>query len=189
MQIIIEQKTSWKDVLNNARATIKKDCVDKEPSNKWKYRMLMCEHSPIRTLHYSIQMIGIPYWVSVHFSRHNHGVEHFVSTQRTDRTGTDRSELNQSQLVNHTMYLNAQAIINISRKRLCMQASKETREVWYAVLDELSYFDKQLADICVRDCIYRGYCYEIKPCGYSESYAFVNELDDYRFLLKGEQHD
>ena len=64
----------------------------------------------------------------MHFVRHKHGIEHWISTRRTDRTGIDRNELRQDELVTHEFEANAQAIINISRKRMCFQASKETRE-------------------------------------------------------------
>ena len=57
-------------------------------------------------------------------------IEHIVTTKRTDRTGVSRDELEQGSLVNHECDANAQALINISRKRLCHCASPETRKAW-----------------------------------------------------------
>ena len=59
----LEKVTSWKRVLNAARRTIGKKPVDKEPSNSWKAKLLLAEHSPIRLLEFDwtwgeIQQIG-----------------------------------------------------------------------------------------------------------------------------------
>ena len=48
----LEKVTSWKRVLNAARRTIGKKPVDKEPSNSWKAKLLLAEHSPIRLLEF-----------------------------------------------------------------------------------------------------------------------------------------
>ena len=48
----IEQITSWKRVLKAARRTIGKEPIDKEPSDSWKAKMLLAEHSPIRLLEF-----------------------------------------------------------------------------------------------------------------------------------------
>ena len=129
---------------------------------------------------FTIRLVDIPYWVSVHLVRHKIGVEHFVSTQRTDRTGIDRSELPQSAPVSHTMVINAQALINISRKRLCNQASSDTREVWRMVIDEVGKHEPELANLCVPECVYRGFCPEMKSCGYVETAAYREWVERYR---------
>lgn len=41
-------KGSYKEVLNRARTTVSKDELDKEPSDEFKKKILMAEHSPIR---------------------------------------------------------------------------------------------------------------------------------------------
>lgn len=189
MTVTVTRNTSWQAVLNNARATMKKSSITKNPDKKWKHRMLFCEHSPIRALQYTIVIEGIPSWVSVHFTRHKIGVEHFVSTQRTDRTGVNRDKLKQSELVNHTIYANAQAIISMSRKRLCRNASQETRDIWYNVLAELYKIDRPLAHVCVPECVYRGFCYEFMPCGFYKTPTYTEWLTNYRALLKGVRND
>ena len=85
--------------------------------------MLLCEHSPIRELIFDFQWTGLKYWVS----------EHFVRTRREDRTGSERDGLPQGSPVEHRISVNAQAMIQISRRRLCRGASPETREAWAAV--------------------------------------------------------
>jgi thymidylate synthase ThyX len=62
--------------------------------------------------------------------RHHEGCEKFVHSQREDKRvlGVPRDELPQGTLNDMDMTCNAQAFMNISRKRLCSRASKETRE-------------------------------------------------------------
>ena len=154
--ILIDYHDNWQSVKNAAMNTIGKD-EGKYPSSEWKTSILMAEHSPIRLLEFTIKMEDIPYWVSVHLTRHKIGVEHFVQTQRTDRTGVNRDELPQGALVSHTMHINAQALINISRKRLCYQASPETRKLWWMVIAEVYKYEPELANACMPNCLYRGF--------------------------------
>ena len=161
---VIDYFDRWQDVKNACMNTIGKE-AGRYPTSDWKNKILLAEHSPIRLIELTICMYNIPYWVSVHLTRHKIGVEHFVSTQRTDRTGVKRDELPQGALVNHTMRINAQALINISRKRLCYQASPETRKLWSMVVAEVSKYEPELATVCVPNCLYRGFCPEMKPCG------------------------
>lgn len=62
----LEQVTSWKRVLNAARRTIGKEPLDKEPSDSWKAKILLAEHSPIRLLEYEWTWSNIKQWVSTH---------------------------------------------------------------------------------------------------------------------------
>lgn len=81
----------------------------------------------------------------------------------------------------HECEANAQAIIYISRKRLCKQASKETQEAWRAVVDEISKHDAIVASCCVPECIYRGgFCPEMKPCGWNKTEEAKNVLAEYQ---------
>ena len=81
----------WRDVADAARTTIRMEEGDKEPSSAWKRRILLSEHSPIRQMMFQWKWVNLKYWVSVHFVRHKIGIEHFVSTQRTDRTEIGRA--------------------------------------------------------------------------------------------------
>jgi hypothetical protein len=83
--------------------------------------------------------------------------------------------------VEHECEANAQALINSSRKRLGLgQPSPETREAWLEVKAEVSKYDPILASVMVKECIYRGFCPELKKCGYTETEAFKKELEEYR---------
>lgn len=172
---ILDYQDNWQKVKNAAMNTIGQE-DGQYPSSAWKRKILLAEHSPIRLLTFTVRITDLPYWVSVHLVRHKIGVEHFVSTQRSDRTGIDRAKLPQDSLVDHTMVLDAQALINISRRRLCSQASYETQQVWNAVISAVREYEPELANCCVPECIYRGFCPEMKTCGYchtSMGYAAV----------------
>lgn len=176
----INIKGTWGDVKASARTTIGKEGEGLAPSLDWKRTILLAEHSPIRKLHFSWKWLSLPYWVSVHFVRHKFGIEHWVSTQRTDRTGVDRTDKPQSAKVMHECEANAQAIINISRKRLCAHASNETRAAWLEVLEGIREQDEALFSCCVPECLYRGFCPEFKSCGYVRTEAYREKLKEYR---------
>src|SRR5512135_807486 len=177
---------TWNDVLNAARTTSRKPDTDKEPSSDWKRRILLAEHSPIRELSISV-VVAIKSWVSVHFVRHHEGINHYVSTQRTDRTGIERDDLPQGESVRHRFTANQQAIINISRKRLCNCASKQTRDAWKDFLESIKGEHPELYAACVPDCVYRGWCYELEnaSCGYHTSWKYKLALSIYRSGVNG----
>jgi len=177
---IINISDNWREIADAARTTIGMNEGDKETSSKWKRNILLAEHSPIRKLKISWKWYDLLSWTSVHFVRHKFGIEHFVRSQRTDRTGINRNELKQSELVTHECEANAQAIINISRKRLCNQASKETREAWKLFLESIKHEQPELYSVCVPECIYRGFCPEMKGCGWNKTKEFEDKLKEYR---------
>ena len=136
----------------------------KAPTEEWIERLVKAEHSPIRELWFGIKM-EIPYWVSVHFVRHHIGVNHYVQTQRSDRTGVSREDKPQGEIVSHIMSINAQELINMSHKRLCKQASKETRQVMQMIVDEVVKIAPYMKDVLVPLCKYRGgICTEMFSC-------------------------
>ena len=163
---------TWREVADAARTTVGMEKGKGDPSSAWRRKMLLAEHSPIRLLAVRWKWSELKYWVSVHFVRHKVGIEHFVRTQRTDRTGKDRDQIAQSATVDHECLANAQAIINISRKRLCRQASPETQVAWRTFLEALASQEPELSGVCVPECVYRGFCPEIKCCGYCKTPAF-----------------
>ena len=171
---------SWRDVKDAARTTVGLIPGDSDPPSYWKKRMLLAEHSPIRMLMVSWIWVDLPSWVSVHMVRHKIGIEHFVSTQRTDRTGVNRGELPQGALVRHKCIANAQAIITISRKRLCGQAAFLTQMAWAEFLISLNKKEPELYEACVPECFYRGFCPEFKSCGRGGVDFFKESLERYR---------
>ena len=183
----ITQYGGWKRALNAARLTAGKNPLDKEPSDRWKAKMLLGEHSPIRLVEYDGIWDFIKTWVVNHFTRHHVSFEKFVSTQRTDRNpnyaGMDRDDLPQG--LENTMMIstNAQGIINVSRKRLCSCASPETREAWKAMLAEIEKVDPVLVSKCVPECVYRGFCPEFdRCCGYCNTDKYQKQLAEYRSI-------
>ena len=174
--------TSWKRVLNAARRTVGKSYLDKEPSTSWKAKVLLAEHSPIRLLEYDFGWKKIRQWVTTHLVRHHEGCEKFVHSQRSDRRELpcDRDHIYQGAKNDMDMTCNAQAMINISRKRLCNCASKETRQAWKLVMDQLQLVDPILRNKCVPECVYRGFCPELNSCGYWKTVQFKKDLAEYR---------
>lgn len=158
--------TDWARCYSLALATEGKEPGGKVPTEGWKRRILLAEHSPIRTLMWTVRMTDVPYWVAMHLVRHKYGVEWYVQSQRNDRQNKyDRNAARQDEPVTLTMDANAQALISISRKRLCSKAAVETREMWNAVCDALLTVSPELHGALVPDCVYRGRCCEMYPCG------------------------
>ena len=174
-----QHEDNWQDVKNATMTTIGKS-TGKYPDSKWKRQLLQSEHSPIRKIRFSWKWGDLPYWVSVHMVRHKIGIEHFVKTQRSDRTNICRDELPQGALVSHECEADAQALINISRRRLCSCASPETRKAWSLVKEKVAETEPELASCMVKECIYRGFCPEMFGCGFDQTEAFQKELAEYR---------
>lgn len=189
MKITIQELTSSKEVLNAARTTVWKEDLMKEASKQFMKDIYISEHSPIRCKMFMIEYSGIKRWIADHLVRHGIGVTPFMSTQREDRNdeimaisveeGNPRDEAKQGSLVNLKLLVNAQALINISRKRLCGQAHEETQEVWLITLSELLPIDKELFEVCVPECVYRGFCPEKKCCGRVGSSSYRQMRKEY----------
>ncbi len=171
---------TYRDVADAARTTIGLVEGSKLISEAYMHKMYKCEHSPIRLRTFNVVVENCPSWVATHFCRHHIGIEKFVSTQRTDRTGVNRDKEPQDTPVRLQMNINAQAFISISRKRLCKCASKETRQIWRMILEQLRKVDEPLYWCCVPECVYRGHCPEFKGCGHDRTDLFQLELLQYR---------
>ena len=154
----------WKRVKNHCRTTVGKQFTENEPSNEFKKKLLISEHSPIRLLEVDWSWEDIYSWVATHWSRHK--FEKFISTQRDDRKEHDipRGKMPQDTPVRFDGYANMQQLIDSFRKRLCFQASPETRmlaEDFKIVLHETH---PEMADVLVPNCIYRCGCPEFEMC-------------------------
>lgn len=136
-----------------------------EQAEKLLAKMYKAEHSPIRCRMFFIEIKNVPTFVANHFVRHKVGVEFFCLSHRSDRTGVKDELSNRLTPTNFAMLINAQALINMARKRLCNKASRETCEVMGLIKDTMGAVDPELAYRMVPDCEYRGYCHEIQPCG------------------------
>ena len=204
MEVTVTQDTSWNRALNAARKTWGKNKLEKEPSEEWKKMALMAEHSPIKLVEYTISFKDLRQWVGVHLLRHPF-VLPFIHTQRVDKRDLDeyvdkvmsilsddvkndpsfnkRDYLFQGQTNDQDFVVNAQTLINISKKRLCTCASKETRDAWKAVQEAIREFDPVMASFMVPSCVYRGFCPEKDSCGYWKTKKFNKDVNDYRNLI------
>jgi hypothetical protein len=144
---------------------------NKPATDEWKVKLLKANHSPIRTLQFCFRLTGIHSWVATHLVRHVHATP-FVKTQRTDRNnGHDRGADRQDTPVDMCWYMNAEELITIAHKRLCRQASPETREVVQAICDEVVKVNPEFKGLLVPHCFYRGgICEEFYPCGLNKTY-------------------
>ena len=77
-------KADWIRVVNAARRTWGKKPINHEPSDSFKKKVLLAEHSPIRLLEYDFTIEDVRQWVTVHLVRHHEGCEKFVHSQRQD---------------------------------------------------------------------------------------------------------
>jgi thymidylate synthase ThyX len=139
--------------------------IKTEPSPQWKHDILEARHSPIRVLNFVFKL-EIPYWVSVHLCRHIHA-QPFVKSQRNDRQSAyDRNSAPQNEMVTMLWYMNAEELMIIANKRLCAQASPETREIVQKMCDLVQDRMPEFRGLLVPMCKYNGgVCHEMKPCG------------------------
>lgn len=145
--------------------------VKQPPTDEWKHKILASEHSPIRVLQFVFRITNVPYFVSVHLVRHHVGCTPFVKTQRNDRqTNYNRDKAPQDAPVDLCWEMNAQSLMDIAHKRLCTQASPETRAVVAEICRQVEEVNPEFKGLLVPNCVYRGgKCTEFYPCGAAEA--------------------
>lgn len=156
----------WTRVKNHCRTTDNKEFTEKEPTEVFKKKLLISEHSPVRLLEFDWSWKNIFYWVSTEWSRHK--FEKFISSQRDDRLidDTPRGKKPQEALVNFDGYANMQNLIDSWRKRLCYKATDDARELAEDFKAELYKTHPLESNVLVPNCIYRAGCPEFGCCGY-----------------------
>lgn len=172
---LLKADVDWVAIKNECRNTVNKNFTEGEPSEAFKKRLMISEHSPIRLATIRFRWPSMKSWISVHFARHWLGWDKWISTQRDDRTGNDRNSARQDAPVNMDVNANAQALINVARYRLCQGcAHPETRkymvDLKFAIKD---WGYKEIADVLVPNCVYRCGCPEGNDCTYFESFVKV----------------
>ena len=172
----------WLKIKSACMTTISKQAGDKEPSDDWKKKLLLAEHSPIRRGQISWKWDEIPYAISTHFARHHEGCEKFVGTSREDRTGVDRTTRSQMDCVPMEMDANIQALINISWRRLCTCADPTTRKYWEAVLEAIREYDENIYWACVPQCVRCGGCVEFSNCGFYDTLMKDSQPEEQKVL-------
>ena len=172
---ILAFKGNWQEVVDDCRVTVDKPPLGKEPSDKFKRDMMVCEHTPIRRLSVSFIWENLAYWVAMHLKTPTwYSV---VTSQRDDRQNKyKRGKAPQDAPVTFTGETNAQHLIDTSRKRLCYQASPETRETWedykITVGEEV---DEHIAWAMVPNCVYRCGCPEPHMCKEQHFYKMLQK--------------
>lgn len=161
-------------------------------------------HSPIRTQLFWIELKDIPLFVASQLVRSHVGVQFFQISKRIDRGGEDFKEVcidimnnidNPDSIIKISelptkfdryaptdlaFIINAEALINMSHKRLCNKASIETREIVGAIKEKIKTIDPELYKHLVPMCIYRGgICSEPNSCGLNKSEIFKKMLENY----------
>lgn len=206
----LKQIVGWDIAYEAALRTVGKQPKKQYPGNKWRLRSLMAEHSQVKLVQYRISFLDLRQWVGVHLLRHPY-VLPFIHSQRDDRredidklvervlsiikddikSSSDfnkRDYLFQGETNDQDFYVNAQTFVNISRKRLCTCASKETRMAWQLVKDAIKDVDPVIYHCMRRQCVYRGFCPEMHPaCRYADTEAFLQELKEYRSVCKSQE--
>lgn len=184
MKITARIISGWDNALSAARFTVGKSTeIGKQPSDDWKHKMCIAEHSPLREVIFRIECENVPRRAVTHLVRHHNGIEKYVESSRPDRNKNAKEKT-----TNVAFTINAQALIQISRVRLCKQAWYETRDTWKAVVDAVKEVDNIVPLYCVPNCIYRfGICPEPKCCGFVDSDLWKAEAKEYINLIKKQE--
>ena len=135
------------------------------PSSNWKHRILAARHSPIRYLRYSFLGEGIPSNTAVHFCRHVHA-QPYCSSLRNDRQCVmDGDAARRDTPINMILDVNAEELMVMSNKRLCMKAAEKTREIMQEMCRLAQEATPELKGLLVPMCEWCGVCREMHPCG------------------------
>ena len=146
--------------------TVGKETVT-PPTTEWLHRLLEARHSPIRELWYRFELRDIPYYVSVHLVRHHVEFHPYVKSQRNDRQSEyDRTKAPQDAPVDMNLSMNAEMLMTLANKRLCMKASPETRYVVAEMCRLVEERCPEFKGLLCPMCEYHGnVCHEMQSCG------------------------
>lgn len=135
------------------------------PESEWKHKILEARHSPIRFLVYSFLLEGIPSNIATHFARHVHA-QPYISSLRNDRQDfTNGDEAPRNTPVNMILDVNAEELMIMANKRLCMQAAEKTRSIMKRMCNLAIEKTPELEGLLVPMCVYcGGVCHEMFPC-------------------------
>ena len=134
MKITIEKTKDWDLVYKTALFTQGKKPLQQYPTEKWKHKTVVAQHSPLRQLEFLITIEDVPNFIHTHISRHVH-LQPYIQTMREDITGIPNDEITRRTPNNGTYIINAQEFIHVSHDRLCTKASADTKFVWECVVE------------------------------------------------------
>lgn len=178
----------WCEVYRRALVTQGKE-TDNIPTTEWSKRILRAKHSPVRFLQFSFY-IECHYWVSVHLCRHVHA-QPYVKSQRNDRQSEyDRNAARQDESVCMIWDMNAEELVTICNKRLCMKTAEETRKVVEMMRDAVLYKCPEFREVLVPICDRENVCNEMHPCGRKQTefglQTLINTIND-KVFKQGEE--
>lgn len=183
---VIDVRGSWRQVADAARTTVSLEAGEGDPKDSWKKKIARAGHSPIRLIEFVVKVEGVKSWITVHNVRHKIGIEHWISTQRDDRTSKNRDDAPQGTLVDYQFCVNLDELMTICRKRFCGQAHKETTKFWSEVFNALLMYDAAwrilhpIRDLFVPECVARGGCCpEMKSCGFNQGSVCSSKVENY----------
>lgn len=196
MRIKIKKTSDWDIVYETALITQGKVPKKQFPSEEWKMKTIIAEHSILRELKFIIDIEDVPNFAITHLVRHVHA-QPFVRTMREDLTGIPSESVTRNTLNSFRWSLSAQEILNICKVRLCSKASVETRDIIQEIVLEIYKIEPQLAIACVPSCIKNLACPEYKACNRLNNFLkglelkdvidYKNRIDIYnKNLIKGE---
>lgn len=162
MKVTVTKITDHAMMQRAAAATVRNDCAGID-----QLVMYVAQHSPIRSQIFEVQMDDIPVAYSTHLLRHNIGYDfQGALTHRDDRGGDGDAVVNRLTPTKHMMILNAQALINMARWRLCFKAHTVTREIVGMIRQGVRDCDPSLARVMMPNCFWQGgVCHEPSICG------------------------
>ena len=206
----------WREVREMARGTVGMDDLSKPVSDRFMREMVSSMHSPIRELRFKVLFRSIPTFAAQHMSRHRIAsicgtfelvedvkagdekseitenvnpvdIEHYVKTQRPDRTGEARG--GQDAPVDYRTTANVQGLQDMSQKRLCFLAERPVRGRWAMARMQIATHDPIIARALVPTCVYRGFCPEARKCRekYDKTDHFKRSLDAHRSIIEAAQ--
>lgn len=156
------EEKDWQAVMERALVTVGKR-TKKSPTREWREGILEARHSPIRRLRFSFFLEGVPYWLSVHLSRHTHA-QPYIQSQRDEENS--RNERLQDHPVNMIWDLNGEELMIVANKRLCKKAHEDTRGIVKMMCTIAAFECPEFERFLVPMCVYHGgTCHEMKPCG------------------------
>lgn len=183
--IIKDFNVNWLAIKNACRQTVSMGDSKIEPTSEWKRKLLICRHSPLRIGTVLWKSEDVPFYVMGHMVRHNVGCTPFVSTSREDRTGKPRDERKQTDLVDMKMVANIESILNISERRLCTCADKNTIKYWNTVLEAIREYDEDIYWACVPQCVRCGSCVEpFSECTFYDNFSKDLTLEQQTNIMK-----
>lgn len=174
MRVKCERLVGPEHMLAAMRTTTGKSMYDANfPRLETWHKMLLSTHSSHRAVLYRVYIEDIPYFAHVYLIRHHLGIQPHVYSQRDDggaELHSKRDSYPQGALISMCADINADALLQIARKRLCYKSHRVIQEVLRKIKISLiangDKYDQVLGNLMMRPCEwYPGYCSEPSSCG------------------------